>query len=88
VSLEWTGTGPAQVGVQLVDEQGQVRAEAVGDLNRETYRLALPASAPPGAYDLEVIVADPGTEQVLPLLGADRQPQADRARLTKVRLYP
>jgi len=88
VSLRWTGAGPAQVKVQLTDEQGQVRVQVQGDLGQETYRLALDAGAPPGAYDLEVVVVDPRTGQLLPLLGADGQPRADRARLTKVRLYP
>jgi len=88
VVLHWTGAGPAQVAVQLADEQGNVRARTEGDLAQEPYTLTLDAQAPLGAYDLEVVVVDPDTEQVLPLLGADGQPRDDRAHLTKVRLYP
>jgi hypothetical protein len=57
-------------------------------MRQDRVALALGAGAPPGAYDLEVQVFDPATGQVLPLLGADGQPQSDRARLTKVRVYP
>jgi hypothetical protein len=88
VSLRWQGTGPAAVTVRLVHEGGEVGAQASGDLGREVYHLTLDASAPPGAYDLVVLVTDPADGQVLPLLGPDKQPQGDRLWLTKVRVYP
>lgn len=88
VTLHWEGEGPAAVTVQLVGEQGQVSAQAGGDLGQAVYTLTLPAGAPPGAYDLELLVADPKTGKTLPLLGADGQPRSDRVRLTRVRLYP
>ncbi len=88
VTLRWDGDGPADVTVQLVGEQGAVAVQAGGDSSQTRYSLTLPAGAPPGAYDLEVLVADPATGAALPLLGADGQPRGDRARLTKVRVYP
>jgi hypothetical protein len=87
VTLHWEGTGPAGVTVRLVDEQGEVAAQANGDSDQTTYTLTLPIDAPAGAYDLEVLVVDPATGQGLPLLGADGQPRSDHAQLTKVRLY-
>jgi hypothetical protein len=88
VTLRWAGDAPVDVTVQLVSEQGVVVVQAGGDSSQAVYALALPAVAPPGAYDLEVLVADPATGAALPLLGADGQPRGDRARLTKVRVYP
>jgi hypothetical protein len=92
VTLRWEappgGATPLSVTVQLVGEQGNVGARASGSLEQSVYRLVLSDGAPPGAYDLELLVADPATDQTLPLLGADGQPRGDRARLTKVRLYP
>ena len=88
MTLHWAGEGPAQVTVQLVGEAGNVAAQISGSLDQGVYALALGTDAPPGAYDLEVLVTDPGSGQTLPLLGADGQPRGDRARLTKVRLYP
>ncbi len=88
VTLHWSGAGPAAVALQLVSEQGAALIRAEGDLSRQTFALTPPADAPPGAYDLELLVADPGTGAALPLLGADGQPQSDRARLTKIRLTP
>jgi len=97
LTLHWdvpsTGASPVQVTVQLADERGNVEAQVSHRLgaappNEDVYHLVLGADAPPGAYDLEVVVADPVTAQTLPLLGADGQPRGDRARLTKVRLYP
>jgi hypothetical protein len=87
VTLHWQGEGPANVSVQLVSEQGDVVAQAGGSLSQGVFVLALPANAPPGAYDLEALVSDPATGETLPLLGADGQPRGGRARLTKVRLY-
>ena len=88
VTLRWAGDGPAGITVQLVSEQGAVVVQAGGDPSQAAYALALPADAPPGAYDLEVLVVDPATGATLPLLGADGQPRGDRARLTRVRLVP
>jgi arabinofuranosyltransferase len=88
VTLHWEGDRHVQVTVQLVNESGQVAARAKGRLSQEAYVLSLGAGAPHGAYDLEVLVNDPGTGQALSLLGADGHPKSDRARLTKVRLYP
>ncbi len=88
VTLLWTGSGPASVSVQLVSEQGDVVALAGGDSSQAAYALSLPVDAPPGAYELEVLVTDPATGATLPLLGADGQPRDDRATLTKVRYYP
>jgi hypothetical protein len=88
VALDWGGEGPIDVTVQLVSEQGDVAAQASGDLNEEGYVLTLPPDALPGAYDLEALVASPVTGQALPLLGADGQPRGDSAQLTKVRVYP
>jgi len=84
---------PVQIIVQLAGEAGDVGAQVSHRLEalligEAVYRLTLGADAPPGAYDLEVIIADPLTGQALPLLGADGQPRSDRAYLTKVRLYP
>lgn len=76
------------VAVQLVDETGNVGVRADGSLQRGVYTLRLAGDASPGAYELEVLVTDPVTGQTLPLLGADGQPRGDRARLTKVRVYP
>ncbi len=87
VTLHWEGEGPYQVTVQLTDEAGKVMAQAKGNLEQEVYLLTL-TGVPDGAYDLEVLVAHPATGQTLPLLGEDGQPRADRARLTKVRIYP
>jgi hypothetical protein len=87
LSLHWDGAESARVTVQLVDEAGQVRAQVSGGFDQEMVELSLGADSPPGAYDLDVIVTDPATGTVLPLLGADGQPRSDRARLTKVRLY-
>jgi hypothetical protein len=91
VSLRWEaspgGTAPLEVTLQLVGESGDVAAVASGDLSQDLYLLMPGADAPPGAYDLEVLVADAATGQRLPLLGADGQPRSDRVRLTKVRLY-
>ncbi len=88
VTLRWEGEGPAEITVQLESETGEVAAQVRGDLSQDLYAVALGADAPPGAYDLKVLVADPGTGETLPLLGADGQPRSDRALLTKVRLYP
>lgn len=88
VTLRWMGGGAASITVQLVSEQGEVAVQAEGDSGQMAYALTLPASAPPGAYDLKVLVADPSTGETLPLLGADGQPRGGRAHLTKVRLYP
>jgi hypothetical protein len=88
VALHWAGEGTAEVRVQLRTEAGEAAAAAEGSMRQDRVALALGAGAPPGAYDLEVQVFDPATGQVLPLLGADGQPQSDRARLTKVRVYP
>jgi hypothetical protein len=88
VTLQWGRRGPAYVTVRLVSESGQVSVQASGDLEQKRYVLALDRGAPPGLYDLEVLVSDPATGQGLPLLGSDGQPQSDRARLTTVRLYP
>jgi hypothetical protein len=88
VTLHWAGHGQVGITVQLVSEQGDVSVRVSGDSSQTDYTLALPAATPPGAYDLEVLVADPATGQELPLLGADGQPRSDRARLTKVRIYP
>jgi hypothetical protein len=87
VALRWDGVEPVQVTVQLVDEAGQVRAHVSGGLDQEVVGLSLGADAPPGAYDLDVIITDLATGTVLPLLGADGQPRSDRAQLTRVRLY-
>jgi hypothetical protein len=97
LALQWqTPAGvsqPVQVTVQLVGEAGNVGAR-VSRLSEsapaadDLYELVLDASAPAGAYDLEVLVTDPASGQSLPLLGADGQPRGDRARLTKLRLYP
>jgi hypothetical protein len=88
VTLQWEGETPVSVTVQLAGEAGQVEAKALGGLDQEVYVLTMTAAAPPGAYDLEVLVVDSATGAALPLLGADGQPQSDLARLTKVRLYP
>ncbi len=88
VTLDWEGTGPAAVAVQLVSEEGKVVVRAESDSPRRTFALQLLSGDPPGAYDLEVQVTDPATGATLPLLGADGQPQGDRARLTKIRLLP
>jgi hypothetical protein len=88
VTLRWEGEGPAEITVQLESEKGEVAAEVSGGLSQDLYAVALGADAPPGAYDLKVLVADPVTGETLPLLGADGQPRSDRAHLTKVRLYP
>jgi hypothetical protein len=88
VALRWEGKGPAEVTVQLVSEKGEVAAQVRGDLSQDLSAVALGADATPGAYDLEVLVADPIAGGTLPLLGADGQPRSDRAFLTKVRLYP
>jgi hypothetical protein len=82
-----------EVTVQLVGEEGNVGATADHRLEAplpetDAYQLMVDAGALPGAYDLEVIVADPLTDGPLSLLGADGQPRGDRARLTKVRVYP
>jgi hypothetical protein len=87
VTLHWEGEGPYQVTVQLTGEAGKAMAQAKGHLEQEVYLLTL-AGVPDGAYDLEVLVAHPATGQTLPLLGEDGQPRGDRARLTKVRIYP
>jgi hypothetical protein len=88
VGLDWAGERAVQVTVQLVGEAGDVGDQVSGDVGRNAYTLTLGADAPPGVYDLEVLVTDLASSQILPLLGADGQPQGDRARLTKVRLYP
>jgi hypothetical protein len=88
VSLQWAGQGQVQALLQMVDEQGQIRARSQAALDQNTYSLAPAADAPPGAYDLELLVLDAATGQSLPLLGPDGQPRSDRVGLTKVRLYP
>ena len=87
LTLDWQGTGPAMVTVQLVDEKGNVAVQASGGPERQTCRLMLDAEALPGVYDLELLVSDPLTGQPRPLLGADGQPWTERVWLTKVRLY-
>ncbi len=88
VRLRWEGTSPAVITLHLADETGAVAAQASGTLDQVLYQLPLGPDAAPGAYDLELLLADPVTGQVLPLLGADGQPRGDRAHLTKVRVYP
>lgn len=97
VALQWAApTGdmePVTVTVQLVGEAGNVAVQASHRLglpleDPDGYALTLGSAAPPGAYDLEVMVSDATAGRALPLLGADGQPRGDRARLTKVRLYP
>ncbi len=88
VQLRWQDTTPAIVTVQLVDEAGKVATQASGTPDQGPYHLTMGPDAVPGAYDLEVLVADPVTGNPLPLLGADGQPRGDQVRLTKVRLYP
>jgi hypothetical protein len=87
VTLYWEGEGQMQASVRLVGEEGNVAVQASGDLNRMAYALSLGADTPPGAYDLQVLLSDPASGEILPLLGADGQPRSDGARLTKVRLY-
>jgi len=87
VTLHWAGEGPAGITVRLVSEQGEIAARADGDPGQAVYTLTLPADAPAGAYDLEVLVTDPATGKRWPLLGADGQPRSDRAWLTRVRVY-
>lgn len=84
---------PLQVTAQLVGESDNLGAQVsrrleIAPLDEDVYRLTLDADTLPGAYDLEVLVADPVTGRMLPLLGTDGLPRSDRARLTKVRLYP
>jgi hypothetical protein len=88
VRLHWLGTAQVQIVVQLVDETGNVAVTSAGNLENDMVFLSLDRGAPPGAYDLEVLVIDPATGEPLPLLGADGQQRGDRARLTKVRVYP
>lgn len=88
VTLHWGSPETVPITLQLVNESGSVAAQVAGDTRQAAYSLALGPDALPGAYDLEVLAADPLTGQPLPLLGADGQPRGDRARLTKVRLYP
>jgi len=89
VTLQWTGAGLAWVSVELWSEARDLVAEAEGSSAQPgPYALTVGAAVPPGAYDLEVRVYDPLTGTLLPLLGADRQPQADHALLTKIRLLP
>jgi hypothetical protein len=97
LTLRWdapsAGARPVRVTVQLVDERGNVETQVSRRLgaahpDEDVYLLALGADASPGAYDLEVGIADLVTAQALPLLGADGQPRHDRALLTKVRFYP
>jgi hypothetical protein len=97
LTLRWdapsAGARPVQVTVQLVDERGDVETQVSHRLgaahpDEDVYLLALGADASPGAYDLEVLIADSVTAQALPLLGADGQPRHDHALLTKVRFYP
>jgi hypothetical protein len=88
VTLQWDGEAPVKTKVQLVGESGNVAAQTGGDLGQGSYTLTLGADAPPGAYDLQVLLSDPASGQPLSLLGADGQPRSDRAYLTKVRLYP
>jgi hypothetical protein len=88
VRLQWEGTEPLQVTVQLVSEGGTVGIQVHGSLDQEVYLLPLGTDASPGAYDLQVLVTDLLTGQPLFLLGEDGQPRSDRARLTKIRVYP
>jgi hypothetical protein len=88
VRLHWLGLAPVQVVAQLVDEAGNVAVTVTGDLDEDVVLLNLDRGTPAGAYDLEVLVVDPATGETLPLLGADGQQRGDRARLTKVRVYP
>ena len=88
VTLQWEGKGSANVSVQLVNEQGIVAAQNEGSIKQTMFSLTLPNGSSPGVYDLEVLVTDPATGATLPLLGADSQPQSERARLTKIRLLP
>jgi hypothetical protein len=88
VTVHWTGNAAVEVNIQLVGEGSDVAAQAGGPLDQAVYTLIPGADIPPGAYDLEMLVIDPATGATLPLLGADGQPRGDRARLTKVRLYP
>lgn len=88
VTLQWEGDGPANISIQLVSEQGDVATQVEGTINQSMFTLTLPDSASPGVYNLEVLATDPATGATLPLLGADAQPQSDRAQLTKIRLLP
>lgn len=88
VWLHWGDPVPAIATLQLTDEAGEIAVQASGTLDQALYQLKLGHGAVPGAYDLQLQVADPATGQLLLLLGADGQPRGDRAFLTKVRLYP
>jgi hypothetical protein len=89
LTLQWAGTGPAWVRVELWSEARDLVAMAGGSSAQSgQYALTVGAAVPPGAYDLEVRIYERVTGNLLPLLGADHQPQADRARLTKIRVVP
>jgi hypothetical protein len=95
VTLHCVNSGTATVSLQLASETGEVQSKpgeitgsGTGDSWHGFYTLSLSADAPPGVYDLEVLVTDPTTGTALPLLGADGQPRGDRAWLTRVRAYP
>jgi len=47
--------------MQLVGESGNVAAQAAAGLEQSVYGLILDAGAPPGAYNLELLVVDPAT---------------------------
>ncbi|MFC2029913.1 hypothetical protein ACFLWA_04195 [Chloroflexota bacterium] len=97
LTLRWNrgkeDSAPVLVTVRLVSEAGEVETEVSrllerAQLDADPYELAIEVGAPPGAYDLEVLLVDGDTGTSLPLLGADNLPRGAGARLTKVRLYP
>ncbi len=61
----------------------------LGQLITDTYRLQLDAATPPGQYELEVVVYDPGSLKPLQLVSADGRRLDDNAiRLSGVLIRP
>jgi len=103
LTLHWQAEGasdvPYAVSVQLLDENGVLRAQhdqqpgggafattgwVQDEVLADAYRLELPADLAPGRYRLIVRMYDPATLAVLPATGAAGNPAGDALALATV----
>ncbi len=103
LTLFWQSEGasevPYAVSVQLLDENGVLRAQhdqqpgsgafpttswVPGEVLTDTYQLELPADLAPGRYQLIVRMYDPSTFAVLPATATDGSPAGDALTLATV----
>ncbi len=105
LTLYWQAEGessmPYAVSVQLLDENGVLRAQndqqpgggafpttswVQGEVLVDTYQLEMPADLTPGRYELIVRMYDPATLAALPATGADGSPAGEGLALATIQV--